>query len=97
MILFTLAYTYLSFLVVIAYINHWDLSVNPKEWPMPVQLAEFTLEVVYDVLAISLLISIHHKHFKPKPKKRVKYEFDEETGYIEDESENEHVSVYEDD
>ena len=36
LILFTLAYTYLSFLVVVAYIKHWDLSVNPKEWPMPV-------------------------------------------------------------
>ena len=36
LILFTLAYTYLSFLVVVAYIQHWDLSVNPVEWPMPV-------------------------------------------------------------
>ena len=81
-------------LVVIGYINDWDLSSDPAEWPLPIQLAEFALEIGYDVLAIWLLVQLHHKHFRPRRKKKstVTYEDEEE----EEESE-EHVSVYEDD
>ena len=36
LILFTLAYTGVALLVVIAYVAHWDLSPNPPAWPGPV-------------------------------------------------------------
>ena len=53
---------------------------------------------MYDVLAVGLLISIHHRHFKPRRKGRpAAYAASEDGGSDEDESENEHVSVYEDD
>ena len=53
--------------------------------------------MVYDVLAIGLLVSIHHRHFKPRRKARRAYAASEDGGSDDDESENEHVSVYEDD
>ena len=36
LILFTLGYLYLAFIVVVAYIKRWDLSANPVTWPIPV-------------------------------------------------------------
>ena len=36
LIIFTLAYTGVACLVVIAYLNNWDLSSNPVSWPAPI-------------------------------------------------------------
>ena len=98
LILFTLAYTGVALLVVIAYVAHWDLSPNPPDWPGPVQAANFAVEVIFDVLAVGMLVSIHHRHFKPRPKrKKALVTYEDEDGSIEEETENEHISVYEDD
>ena len=51
---------------------------------------------MFDVLAIGMLVSIHHKHFKPRPKKKALYTYEEDDD-IDEETEDEHVSVYEDD
>ena len=44
-----------------------------------------------------MLVSIHHKHFKPRPKKKSLYTYDEDDADIDEDTEIEHVSVYEDD
>ena len=82
------------FPAVIGYYNNWKLYVDPSLWPFSVQLAEFALEIGYDVLAIWLLVQLHHRHFKPRRKKKVTVTYEDEE---EEESDEEHVSVYEDD
>ena len=32
------------------------------------KISEMLVEVVYDIIAISYLVSIHHRNFKPKAK-----------------------------
>ena len=94
LIIFTISYIGVSLLVVIAYHNDWNFYVDPSDWSFPVQIAEFALEVGYDVLAIWLLVQLHHRHFKPRRKKKVTVTYEDEE---EEESDEEHVSVYEDD
>ena len=56
LIIFTISYICVSLLAVIGYYNNWQLYIDPKQWPFSVQIAEFALEVGYDVLAIWLLV-----------------------------------------
>ena len=65
------------------------MTVSPLTWPTNIFNMLISVEFFYDIIAIGYLVSIHHQNFKPK-RRRYYSEVDEET--VED-----HVSVYEDD
>ena len=88
-IYFTLAFTFLAAINIWSTSKEWDLTVSPLDWPVNIFNLLITVEFFYDILAIGYLVSIHHQNFKPK-RRQYYSEVDEET--IED-----HVSVYEDD
>ena len=65
-VVFTLAYVYLATCEVVAAVFAWEISGNPLSWPIGVQMTDFATEFSYDIVAIGFLVSIHHKHFRPK-------------------------------
>ena len=97
----------MTFLIIWSYIKQWNLGADFFHWPLEIRISELLVEFIYDILAIGYLVSIHHRNFKSKAKKRRRfvskrehittnedeYDYDEED---DGEPSVEHVSIYED-
>ena len=92
-VIFTLSFVYLTIIQIISATQDWEITGDPLDYPILVQLADFSIEIFYDIICIWLLVSVHHRHFKHMLKKRNRLDSLSKT----QSSEQEHISIYEDD
>ena len=95
----------MTVLIIVSYAKQWNLQANFFQWPLEIRITELLCEVVFDIFAIGYMVSIHHRNFKKRPKKRRRFvSTKEQSTDVNDEEYDsddgtpsvEHVSIYDD-
>ena len=52
-VIFTFSYVYLTMIQIISAIKNWKIKGNPLEYPFLIQMADFSIMILYDIICIS--------------------------------------------